>query len=124
MFRPNKPSDEDPKTSGAGSEPSGSQSDADVTDPANKGLRVGKQYTCMHCSYSADKKVSLNRHMRMHTVSPGPATMPVGAGGASGVSNGEANAADAPDRYCAECDIRFSSQKTYRAHKMHYCNSR
>ncbi len=28
------------------------------------------------------------------------------------------------DRYCTDCDIRFSSTKTYRAHKQHYCSSR
>uniref|UniRef100_A0A182J9U3 Uncharacterized protein n=1 Tax=Anopheles atroparvus TaxID=41427 RepID=A0A182J9U3_ANOAO len=28
------------------------------------------------------------------------------------------------DRYCSDCDIRFSSTKTYRAHKQHYCSSR
>lgn len=32
--------------------------------------KTSKQYTCTHCSYSADKKVSLNRHMRMHQTSP------------------------------------------------------
>ena len=28
---------------------------------AGAGAGPGKQYTCPHCSYSADKKVSLNR---------------------------------------------------------------
>lgn len=28
------------------------------------------------------------------------------------------------DKYCSDCDIRFSSTKTYRAHKQHYCSSR
>lgn len=32
--------------------------------------KTSKQYACTHCSYSADKKVSLNRHMRMHQSSP------------------------------------------------------
>ncbi|XP_066143241.1 zinc finger protein ush isoform X1 [Euwallacea fornicatus] len=117
--RPNKPSEDDLKSSAGTSDAAGgSQSDADGGDSTNKGLRVGKQYTCMHCSYSADKKVSLNRHMRMHTVSPGPAAGPVANGEVPGATQ------DAQDRYCAECDIRFSSQKTFRAHKMHYCNSR
>ncbi|XP_019867169.2 zinc finger protein ush isoform X2 [Aethina tumida] len=108
--------DEDNKS--VGGEPSGSQSDQDPSEPSNKNIRTGKQYTCTHCSYSADKKVSLNRHMRMHTVSPSPVNVP-----ASAIPNGD-NAPDSQDRYCAECDIRFSSQKTYKAHKMHYCNSR
>ncbi|ENN79524.1 hypothetical protein YQE_03987, partial [Dendroctonus ponderosae] len=122
IVAPNKPSEDDPKTSGASSETVTGQSDADSGDPSGKALRTSKQYTCMHCSYSADKKVSLNRHMRMHTVSPGPATAP--ASSAAPLPNGELSGAEVQDRYCAECDIRFSSQKTYRAHKMHYCNSR
>lgn len=28
------------------------------------------------------------------------------------------------ERYCADCKIRFSSTKTYRAHKQHYCGNR
>lgn len=81
-----------------------------------------KQYACTQCSYSADKKVSLNRHMRMHSASPvsGGAPPPPAP-----PANGDA--ADGPpaqDRYCADCDIRFSSIKTYRAHKTHYCNTR
>lgn len=55
--------------------------------------------------------------MRMHTVSPSPSTVPTAP-----LPNGDV--IDNQDRYCAECDIRFSSQKTYRAHKMHYCSSR
>ncbi|KAJ8985562.1 hypothetical protein NQ317_011522 [Molorchus minor] len=109
--------DDDSKSTGA--EPTGSQSDVDTSEPASKNIRTGKQYTCTQCSYSADKKVSLNRHMRMHTVSPSPSPLNV----ANAVSNGDPGG-DNPDRYCAECDIRFSSQKTFRAHKMHYCNSR
>lgn len=123
--RPNKPTEDDTKPSGVSSEPSGSQSDVDSADPSTKVLRVAKQYTCMHCSYSADKKVSLNRHMRMHTVSPGPVGGATVSGASSStVTNGESSSGETQDRYCAVCDIRFSSQKTYRAHKMHYCDSR
>uniref|UniRef100_A0A6P7GXN2 Zinc finger protein ush isoform X2 n=1 Tax=Diabrotica virgifera virgifera TaxID=50390 RepID=A0A6P7GXN2_DIAVI len=99
-------------------DPNGNQSDADVSEPPLKNVRTGKQYTCTHCSYSADKKVSLNRHMRMHTVSPSPSPLNIVT-----TPNGESST-NSTDRYCAECDIRFSSQKTYRAHKLHYCNSR
>lgn len=91
----------------------------DEENPA-KAQRTGKQYACSHCSYSADKKVSLNRHMRMHSVSPGPSPGP----NPPAVTNGEPQLADIQDRYCQDCDIRFSSLKTFRAHKMHYCNTR
>ncbi|KAE8741618.1 hypothetical protein FOCC_FOCC012820 [Frankliniella occidentalis] len=89
-----------------------------------------KQYSCPHCSYSADKKVSLNRHMRMHTASPPAATgavapplqLPLQ------LQVQPAEPADAAasfvDRYCQDCDIRFSSYKTFRAHKQHYCSTR
>ncbi|XP_063245232.1 zinc finger protein ush isoform X5 [Bacillus rossius redtenbacheri] len=89
--------------------------------PACKAPRTGKQYACPHCSYGADKKVSLNRHMRMHCASPA-------------VTNGSSTGAGSPDpalpaprpvdRYCQDCDIRFSSVKTFRAHKLHYCSTR
>lgn len=105
--------DNEDAKSATGTEATSSQSDQETTEAPSKVVRTGKQYTCSHCSYSADKKVSLNRHMRMHTVSP-PTTQ---------VTNGD-SASESQDRYCAECDIRFSSQKTYRAHKMHYCSSR
>lgn len=89
--------------------------------------RTGKQYACTHCSYSADKKVSLNRHMRMHQSSPATTSASVTSNGDGGV------VVDHPvapsqlqlvDRYCSDCDIRFSSTKTYRAHKQHYCSGR
>jgi zinc finger protein ZFPM1 len=97
-------------------------------EPPTKSIKTGKQYACTQCSYSADKKVSLNRHMRMHQTSPAPS---------STTSNGEDASSQivvqqiigppqpiVVDRYCSNCDIRFSSTKTYRAHKQHYCSSR
>lgn len=30
----------------------------------------------------------------------------------------------APDRYCTDCKIQFSSLKTFQVHKQHYCQSR
>ncbi|KAF6215205.1 hypothetical protein GE061_009957 [Apolygus lucorum] len=81
------------------------------SEPSGKAARTGKQYKCPHCSYSADKKVSLNRHMRMHSTSPG-------------ASERSSSPQPSVDRYCQDCDIRFSSSKTFRAHKMHYCSTR
>lgn len=97
-------------------------------EKSNK-FEVRKAYACPHCSYSADKKVSLNRHMRMHAASPAPPTIPTApttattpATGAATASNGSLN--EEAERYCRNCDIRFSSLKTYRAHKTHYCSTR
>lgn len=44
--------------------------DGSSTESSTKTVRPAKQYGCNQCSYSADKKVSLNRHMRMHQTSP------------------------------------------------------
>ncbi|XP_011496489.1 PREDICTED: zinc finger protein ush [Ceratosolen solmsi marchali] len=95
-----------------------------------------KAYACPHCSYSADKKVSLNRHMRMHAASPVQPVQQVlaapaitanspqtpGQHNSALPSNGSLN--EEAERYCRNCDIRFSSLKTYRAHKTHYCSTR
>ncbi|XP_055551112.1 zinc finger protein ush isoform X2 [Wyeomyia smithii] len=134
----------------AGGVKNANSNDPNGSEPPAKAAKTGKQYACTQCSYSADKKVSLNRHMRMHQSSPAPS---------SNASNGDestasqqlqlqfqAQAAAAAaaaaavlqqqqqvqqqqqppqvDRYCSDCDIRFSSTKTYRAHKQHYCSSR
>ncbi|VVC45221.1 Hypothetical protein CINCED_3A005310 [Cinara cedri] len=88
-------------------------------EPSNKSVRTGKQYKCPHCNYSADKKVSLNRHMRMHSISPVPSIQSPPC-----LTDGAAADPSAVDRYCQNCDIRFSNQRTYQAHKTHYCNTR
>ncbi|XP_012281275.1 zinc finger protein ush isoform X2 [Orussus abietinus] len=94
--------------------------------PGGGKFEARKAYACPHCSYSADKKVSLNRHMRMHAASPVPPPIPPSpsphAGGNGNAANGGLN--EEAERYCRNCDIRFSSLKTYRAHKTHYCSTR
>lgn len=70
--------------------------------------------------------------MRMHTASPPPATVAVApplqlqvATLQPAESSGSAtDPAAFVDRYCQDCDIRFSSLKTFRAHKLHYCSTR
>lgn len=112
-------------------EASGNEGVSEVNGMPNKTVRTGKQYACPHCSYSADKKVSLNRHMRMHSASPGPSptSTSLSNGGPLPAPPAEVAAAmlNSPhlvDRYCQDCDIRFSSVKTFRAHKLHYCSTR
>ncbi|XP_046403888.1 zinc finger protein ush-like [Ischnura elegans] len=130
--------------------------------PPAKAPRTMRAFPCPHCSYSADKRASLSRHMRMHIVptstvpvsaastppppllanttppivTPTPPTVQVHSLLQQGVSPGSSTVDSAssptPDRllpldtdnYCKECDIRFSSVKTYRAHKQHYCSTR
>ncbi|XP_031619091.1 zinc finger protein ush isoform X2 [Contarinia nasturtii] len=98
--------------------------DGSSTESATKTVRTTKQYGCNQCSYSADKKVSLNRHMRMHQTSPTSSSV---------TSNGDDCSSQQPqqpiqlhqvDRYCTDCDIRFSNTKTFRAHKEFYCGNR
>ncbi|KAL7045608.1 hypothetical protein ACKWTF_002273 [Chironomus riparius] len=119
-----KDADENPnKSSNISCETNGSE-------PPTKAIKTGKQYACTQCSYSADKKVSLNRHMRMHQTSPTPSS--------TATSNGDDTTSSQiivpasiigpslpiNDRYCTDCDIRFSSTKTFKAHKQFYCSSR
>lgn len=108
-------------------------------EPPTKSIRTGKQYACNQCSYSADKKVSLNRHKRMHQTSPAPSSTTSNGGDfvdpqAQAQAQAQqqlvqglamtVNQLTQVDRYCTDCDIRFNSTKTYRAHKQHYCSSR
>ncbi|CAL8101584.1 unnamed protein product [Orchesella dallaii] len=118
----------------------------------SKNLKTGKLYSCIFCSYSADKKVSLNRHMRMHSglsisnqmpntnskdeqahlsaasIAAGTSgARPVTPGKSSSVSSSAKNVPEsvsALERYCQDCDIQFSSIKTYRVHKQYYCSTR
>jgi len=110
--------------------------DEDTTNDEDEDGKSGgkpesrKLHGCPHCSYRADKKVSLNRHMRMHAASPVPPTVPAAAvttvatnpnssasnptaaGPQTTAPNGSLN--EEAERYCRNCDIRFSSLKTYR----------
>lgn len=118
-----KDADEPPKQGGS------STADTNGGEPPTKSIKTGKQYACTQCSYSADKKVSLNRHMRMHQTSPAPSSTTSNGDDASSqivVQQiiGQPAVPIVVDRYCSNCDIRFSSTKTYRAHKQHYCSSR
>ncbi|XP_016985639.1 zinc finger protein ush isoform X2 [Drosophila rhopaloa] len=110
----------------------GAGSSGGSSEPPAKMARTGKQYGCAQCSYSADKKVSLNRHMRMHQTSPAAPTLASLPGllqngippPAVTPSSLEDGSSQQTDRYCSHCDIRFNNIKTYRAHKQHYCSSR
>ncbi|KAK4305101.1 hypothetical protein Pmani_022977 [Petrolisthes manimaculis] len=80
----------------------------------------GRVLRCPHCPYTTTHKLSLNGHMNIHTcpeelaksgTTPQP-TAPL------------TNESRATDRYCTDCDIQFSSVKTFRVHKAHYCQTR
>ncbi|KAH8412276.1 hypothetical protein KR009_000979 [Drosophila setifemur] len=118
---------------GSGAAGSGAGAGGGSSEPPAKMARTGKQYACSQCSYSADKKVSLNRHMRMHQTSPAAPILPslpnlvpngLPPAGVAPTSLEESSSQQQTDRYCSDCDIRFNNIKTYRAHKQHYCSSR
>ena len=103
--------DEDEEKSAGGGGGGGSSAGGS----GNAKFESRKAYACPHCSYSADKKVSLNRHMRMHASSPvqpiqPTSAMPVGSAQSTGqhnstvASNGSLN--EEAERYCRNCDIR------------------
>ncbi|KAI9563178.1 hypothetical protein GHT06_010636 [Daphnia sinensis] len=119
---------------------------------APKIRRSGRYYACPYCSFSADKRVSLNRHMRVHVGLPllathpvSPPPLPVGHLETSrSLSSDRPTAGSSPeframnklqeepahrsdagaDRFCSDCKIQFSSFKTFQVHKQHYCQSR
>ena len=79
-------------------------------------------HRCPQCPFTTTHKLSLNGHMNIHTTSPEEP-----AQGSSSKLKSPTSASDnarVPDRYCADCDIQFTSLKTYRVHKAHYCQTR
>lgn len=120
-------------TTPGGKHPLGETGTSGALEPPAKSIRTGKQYACNQCSYSADKKVSLNRHKRMHQTSPTPSSTTSNGGDFMEQQQQQqlvqglamtVNQLAQVDRYCTDCDIRFNSTKTFKAHKQHYCSSR
>lgn len=77
--------------------------------PQSKSPKSDRVFQCPYCTYTTDRKGSLTRHLRVHVVTPEdvvPLVTPPSA------------------RYCANCDIQFTSFKTYTVHKQYYCNTR
>lgn len=98
-----------PDSSGASDERPASKSPRLSSGSAS--ASADRVFVCPHCTYTTDRKGSLTRHLRVHVFSPeDAAAQPV--------------ATPAAARYCADCDIQFSSFKTYTVHKQFYCNTR
>ncbi|KAF2355211.1 Zinc finger C2H2-type [Trinorchestia longiramus] len=78
---------------------------------------------CTQCPYTTTHKLSLNGHMNMHTAAAATEdnVRVVSPKLKTSVAPVDARAAE---RYCSDCDIQFSSLKTYRVHKTHYCQTR
>ena len=76
---------------------------------------------CPKCPYTTTHKLSLNGHMNMHTTNPEEQIPPISPPKTQAQPTPENMSAD---RYCSDCDIQFSSLKTFRVHKAHYCQTR
>ncbi|KAG0413160.1 hypothetical protein HPB47_009687 [Ixodes persulcatus] len=89
---------------------------SDASSTPSKSPKAGRCYQCPYCSYAYDRKGSLTRHMRLHGSPPSPPSAdPVGTEDVSMPPGA---------RYCSNCDIQFSSYKTFTVHKQYYCSTR
>ncbi|CAN8003130.1 unnamed protein product, partial [Ixodes hexagonus] len=89
---------------------------SDASSTPSKSPKAGRCYQCPFCSYAYDRKGSLTRHMRLHGSPPSPPNAdPTGAEDVSMPPGA---------RYCSNCDIQFSSYKTFTVHKQYYCSTR
>ena len=87
--------------------------------PTTKAAKTGLQFQCPLCSYSADKKISLNRHLRIHN-NPDDSNPRSQTTSPDGMEQGIYLA----ENFCRECNIQFSSRKTFFGHKEYYCATR
>ncbi|CAH1778631.1 unnamed protein product [Owenia fusiformis] len=73
-----------------------------------------KAFKCNECTYSADKRTSLNRHMRIHGANDDksePKAKPLSKD-------------ELAEMRCNNCNIQFTSKKTFWGHKEYYCQLR
>ncbi|XP_042206989.1 zinc finger protein ush-like isoform X2 [Homarus americanus] len=84
---------------------------------------AGRVLRCPHCPYTTTHKLSLNGHMNIHT---SPEDLAKASNSPQAAPNPQVTLGEtrATDRYCSDCDIQFSSVKTFRVHKAHYCQTR
>ncbi|XP_046576398.1 zinc finger protein ush-like [Haliotis rubra] len=84
----------------------------DQDSPPTKVSKMGQTFQCPHCSYTADKLSSLNRHRRIHN--------------RPSDDSDEVGNVPVPlsETYCKDCNIQFSSLSTFKGHKEFYCNKR
>lgn len=82
-------------------------------------------FKCKHCSYTADKPSSLNRHMRIHRHEDKTASLSIPFVGGGNLPQAKPRMkSPGADTFCKECRIQFSSMHTYWCHKEHYCAQR
>lgn len=106
--------------------------DIDISDiesstppPAKAPCYDQQIFTCPYCTYTADRSVSLTRHMRIHN-RPATTTPTTERSESACSSSMPSRPGPSPSRdtYCKECNIQFSTANTYRCHKDFYCSQR
>ncbi|XP_064467066.1 zinc finger protein ush-like isoform X2 [Ornithodoros turicata] len=95
----------------------GSPHSSDTSSTPSKSPKGGRCYQCPFCAYAYDRKGSLTRHLRLHGSPPPGTESPAGSDDVPLTTPPIA-------RYCSNCDIQFSSYKTFMVHKQYYCNTR
>lgn len=72
---------------------------------------VSRTFACPHCPFMTTKKPAFVQHLNLHQEGPGGSPLPKVA-------------VPPAARYCSNCDIQFSSAKTFHVHKQYYCSTR
>ncbi|KAH6943891.1 hypothetical protein HPB50_000445 [Hyalomma asiaticum] len=93
---------------------------SDASSTTSKSPKNSRTYQCKYCSYAYDRKGSLTRHMRLH----GSPSSPTNTADVPPAASTEDISIPPSARYCANCDIQFSSYKTFTVHKQFYCGTR
>jgi hypothetical protein len=84
-------------------------------------------YQCNYCLFQTDKKSAMNKHSRVHLpqkrkeMEESSPTSPSNQCTTSSVSSLLNKETDMTNSYCSECDIHFSSMKTFLHHRNNYC---
>jgi hypothetical protein len=98
-------------------------------------------YQCNHCLFTTDKKALMNKHSRVHLPQKRKAMEDLNSSHGAKEAKPDDHIDEDHDRlrqhdtnpnqilttqsknqsYCTECEIQFSSMKTFLHHKTHYC---
>ncbi|CAF0885033.1 unnamed protein product [Brachionus calyciflorus] len=86
---------------------------------SNIHLLKSVMYQCSMCTFQSDKKSAMNRHSRIHLPQKRKQMEESTNGKMTEPIDNDIN--DKEKSYCKECDIHFSSIKTYLHHRNNYC---
>ena len=95
-----------------------SDSDNGDVSPAPKIPKMSHFFKCKQCSYGTNQLTELEHHMIQHSPGVPPSTAE------RSPNQGETIPYQTESTYCADCNIQFTSLKTYQGHKEIYCKER